>query len=95
MRWAAVYGAAAVACGLETAERGDRRADLVVAAVAVAWAIWWVVSDQLGGEPMHYGPSWGPLAKEGMREVMGLSIVAGAMLGFAAWRPESEKAREG
>ncbi len=93
VRWFAIYAAAAVATALEAAQRGSRLVDGAVAGVATVWAIGLVVSDQLGGEPMHWGPSWGPLAREGMREFLGLSLVATGLWAFAALQPRAPGAR--
>ncbi|MBA2322419.1 MAG: hypothetical protein H0V89_14840, partial [Deltaproteobacteria bacterium] len=43
----------------------------------------------LGGESMAWGPTAGPLAKEDVREVFGLALVASVCAGVAAWGRDS------
>jgi len=87
--WGTFYVVAALALGLDAAGLGDRRYLIAVAGLASVWAVLLVVTGQLGGEPMKYGPTSGPLAQEGVRELLGLGIVALVCGGLAVWQGES------
>src|SRR6185436_18072219 len=90
IRWMAIYGAAAVVCVLEIRRRTPRWLPLVVAGVALAWAILGIGylshSDALG--QMFAQWEMKNVHVEEERELYGLTIVTAWMLAvaIAVWR---------
>jgi len=86
-RWMALYGAAAIACGLWLARRLPRWLPVVIAAAAILWALT-IVPRVLGKVPfLEMFAAWEmkDLGVEESREMYGLLLVAGWML-LLAWR---------
>ena len=87
VRWAALYGAAALACARAARGPADWRLPAVIAVVAAAWAVVWESAGvrALADEKLFREVGMMSAAVEEGREFLGLVIVAAWMTGLA-WR---------
>lgn len=85
--WVLVYGLGAVLCAVDLAGRLTAWAALVYVLLCVGFVLF-VAASGPGEAHMGWGPAWGPLDSEVVREMLGLSLAAGwaTLLGMRAAR---------